>query len=1130
MRFLLTPSFVLGAMLWANGPPASAEASAGDAPTPGENACELIENDYVEQFLLYQMRVLRPQPAPAGPVPTMADALGAVNGIKDGKYGFHTHREPNPWWQVDLGGAGMQGIERVVVYNRLDYGPGIANATKLAILTSNDGRTWTERYRHDGSPIGGATENDPLVVRFTEPKVAARLVRIQLLSEAPIWHHLDEVEVYGPGDPDKNLALNRPADQSSVSQWSVHRRPRPDLSPEQRQAEEQWLAAMDARCGLSPRPAPGYVDGALLKEYGAQCAERGRAQAERLRQLGVPVCDAVEQVDAAAQRLAALPDGAPTERLLAAYRELRWAVREVVWRHPAWDVEELLFYTRRDGLIFPDVSSIGLPWVGSPGGDLHILTLDRTGQTFGMVRPLLRDRLAPGHVRGFDLHFDARRLVFGWTHSDEEFSERPVRPGHETLKRMGSGWIYELCLNADSVRRITSGRWVHDAEPAYLADGRVAFMSNRSRSSMQCNQGQHEIHPSLYACEPDGSHLERLDNNITGDYNPRLLDDGRIGYMRWEYNERSFNNPHAFWAMRPDGTYPEPVFGQHLGSPIMHTNPRNIPGSRKYMLVVAQHYNFERGILGVFDPAAGIREPTAVEPLLPWTTWRGMHGMPTTNSEQGWFADPWPLAEDLALCSYDYSPNQYQVAGFGLYLVDGSGNQELIFRDPDFSSRRPVPLRPRRRPPVLPRTCDRPPAESPPTSPLGYENRAGDGVLLLGDVMVGLDELTVETPEDAPRYLRISENLVLPYFTEVGQTVYRHAGADTENWTPKRIVGDVPLEPDGSAHFTVPADRSLYFQLLDGRGREIRRMRSWVSLKPGEVRSCTGCHEGRMTTPGPQTASLAAGRPAVAPSQRVSWGDKPVSFHRDVRPILDRRCLGCHTGLKPAADVDVADPRIAQRLQSMAAISPAMAGAEVSRVRQFGSYAAPLLKVLTTQTHAESLELTEQEWIDLQAWVDLNAPLHDRCRIVCPSVQAPYRYTPEGDVALPPAGARAVGVELDREVFEPVFAARCAGCHEQFETVFRPHWVDLHDPASSLFLRSPLAETAGGSGRCGRAVFADRQDPDFQRLLHSLRARVAAAWNNPDIALIPLVEAGCTPSIFKGSPHDTSDQPQNTFE
>jgi hypothetical protein len=160
--------------------------------------------------------------------------MGAVDGIKDGKYGFHTGREPHPWWQVDLGDAGLQGIERVVIYNRLDYAPGVANATRLAILTSDDGRTWTERYRHDGSPIGGAIKSDPLVVRFDPQQVAARWVRIQLISDQALWHHLDEVEVYGAADPQKNLALGRPADQSSISPWSVNRVVALDLPPDQR--------------------------------------------------------------------------------------------------------------------------------------------------------------------------------------------------------------------------------------------------------------------------------------------------------------------------------------------------------------------------------------------------------------------------------------------------------------------------------------------------------------------------------------------------------------------------------------------------------------------------------------------------------------------------------------------------------------------------------------------------------------------------------------------------------------------------------------------------------------------------------------------------------------------------------
>ena len=48
-----------------------------------------------------------------------------------------------------------------------------------------------------------------------------RFVRLQIPSAAPIFFHLDEVEVYGPGAPERNLALHRPANQSSISQWST---------------------------------------------------------------------------------------------------------------------------------------------------------------------------------------------------------------------------------------------------------------------------------------------------------------------------------------------------------------------------------------------------------------------------------------------------------------------------------------------------------------------------------------------------------------------------------------------------------------------------------------------------------------------------------------------------------------------------------------------------------------------------------------------------------------------------------------------------------------------------------------------------------------------------------------------
>jgi hypothetical protein len=66
---------------------------------------------------------------PGAAVTTQADAAGAVDGVKDGKYAFHTGQEPNPWWQVDLGQKTP--LRRLVVYNRLDYAPGLHNADTL---------------------------------------------------------------------------------------------------------------------------------------------------------------------------------------------------------------------------------------------------------------------------------------------------------------------------------------------------------------------------------------------------------------------------------------------------------------------------------------------------------------------------------------------------------------------------------------------------------------------------------------------------------------------------------------------------------------------------------------------------------------------------------------------------------------------------------------------------------------------------------------------------------------------------------------------------------------------------------------------------------------------------------------
>ncbi len=148
---------------------------------------------------------------------TKEDAAGGCDGVKTGKWGFCTSLQSQPWWQVDLGRT--QPLDRVVIFNRCDSGMD-ARAAHLIVLLSTDGRNWTTVYRHNGKTFFGHTDNKPLSIPLAGAK--ARFLRIQL--PATDYLHFDEVEIYQTAG-NKNLALNRPADQSSTSPWSAPTQP-----------------------------------------------------------------------------------------------------------------------------------------------------------------------------------------------------------------------------------------------------------------------------------------------------------------------------------------------------------------------------------------------------------------------------------------------------------------------------------------------------------------------------------------------------------------------------------------------------------------------------------------------------------------------------------------------------------------------------------------------------------------------------------------------------------------------------------------------------------------------------------------------------------------------------------------
>lgn len=1057
----LLPVLMWPALLTAGLAPVPSASQPRDQALSGQAFRLQIEEDWLKQASAIE-------DGTAGAVTTETDARGGCDGIKDGKYAFHTAQQPDPWWQVDLGETVP--INRVVVFNRLDYAPGLHNADNLRILTSEDGKQWTLRHENKGKHFGGITGAPPLDVRFADNEVRGRFVRLQIPSTAPIFLHLDEVEVYGAAAPARNLALHRPANQSSIGQWST--------------AKPLGLADRTRQY-----PTAGFI-------------ERGRKLAADLRQAGVDCSSWLGQLDAAAQRLTALPKDASDDVRRAVYLETRRVVRGLVFANPVLDFDRLLFVKRFAQETYPDVCLNHMPWCSRPGGDLCILSAAK-GQRLSSaldLRLILNRALGPGHLHGMDLWWDGSRVVFGYarTPSDEPPAGWLDRARSYHFRRtLEPTHIFEIGIDGRNLRQLTSGEW-SDLDPTYTAGGDIVFVSERCGTSLQCNEyDKDETSCNLYVMKPDGTGIRRLSANKDGDYLPHTLDDGTVAYLRWEYHERSWAFIQSIWTIRPDGTGADALFKQHFVNPWSLEDARSIPGSKKLVCIAAGHHTLAAGPLLVVDPSLGINEPKGMSIVTPDVKppEGGMDGVPAreggTQDGGGLYSTPWALSEKCFLAAYTYSNKQTDAKGYALYVVDVFGNKELVYRDPAISCFMPMPLRSRPRPPVFPEFVDL------------SKDRA---TCIISDVSFGSEEIAGRI-----RYVRVAEPIGWPYDNQLGGQRYGEKGPHLINWTPIRILGDVPVERDGSAHFEVPADTAVYFQLLDENRMELRRMRSFISFQPGETRACAGCHETRGLSPRSHSAPLAASLPprALIPPP---WGKRPVSFLRDIQPILDRHCVQCHSGLKPAGGLDFcggltdwsreyeqawglvpgygfnrAFETIVQA-KLVATAEPNLQDASITPPLAYGAHASKLFKSLDSPAQRQRGRLTPDELLRMTMWMDANAPYHDR-------------------FVNKRAKEKAYDIATDKTLAQQITAVqerRCGACHKAAE-VTRLDWIDLQHPERTLFLRAPLSKSAGGAESCKAPVYEDISDPDYQSVREWVTAAARKAWQFPRRDLQALV-------------------------
>ena len=657
--------------------------------------------------------------------------------------------------------------------------------------------------------------------------------------------------------------------------------------------------------------------------------------------------------------------------------ELKSLRRRAMLDHPALSFDKLLFIKKRYA---GNSTYKGHMNHGNDGGNLCVLSpLSRDGK----VTPLIPE-LTNGVFGRFDLSFDATRVAFCYAEEDSPFRIYEIdidpatglRPSGGRLRQITRGGAEEdetmRCFKGNSV----SGRGFDDIDPVYLPNGKIMFASTRSRRSVLCFPASVT---SLHVMDADGKNIRCISQGQVNEISPCVLDDGRVIYMRWEYVDKGFGNVQSLWAVRPDGSGSDHVYKNMIICPGAMIHARSVPDSRQIVTTAAGHHGGHHGPVVLIDNRRHRRTADAMRNLTSEIAYPGMGPM---GGNGGAFRDPYPFSEKFFLVSHRPGGGQYaKGAGFGIYALDAWGNRAELYRDPELSCLEPMPLRPRRRP-----------TDITPVIPTAEEKEQKLATMFMVDVYQGLPGIA----RGRVKYLRVMEAMNLNWYDtwrsgRQGDTAGQQAAAVSKNGDVARkfVHGIATVHEDGSAFFSVPANKNIFFQALDENYMELHRMRTFLNLMPGEKRSCVGCHEVRRKAPNlrdrARPQAMAHGVEALYP-QPGDTGPRAVHYPLDVQPILDKHCIGCHGEKAPKGDLVLTGELTEKWNRSYENLTDKELVSYLHTC-SYGSSHVPLEPPLTFGSHRSKLvaqirkdpckaELSREEFIKIVTWIDANAPFY----------------------------------------------------------------------------------------------------------------------------------------------------------
>jgi len=605
--------------------------------------------------------------------------------------------------------------------------------------------------------------------------------------------------------------------------------------------------------------------------------------------------------------------------------------KEALMANPAIDFEKLLIVERSGKTKWLPANWQCNSSMPKKGHTNKIATLSlKDGSIETMFQPTDKS-----FVGDLELHFDAGKIMYS------------------SIGKNGAWGVFEMDLKAKSPRLITPEiDDIDHMDACYLPDGRIVFTSTAGFQGVPCVGGNDSV-ANLHIFDPKTKKIRRLCFDQENNWCPTLLPNGKLLYLRWEYTDSAHYFSRVLMHMNPDGTNQKEFYGSNSYWPNSLFYTRPVPGSsNKFIGIVSGHHGVARaGELVLFDNNKGRHEADGVVQRIPGA---GKKVEPViidklVNRSFPLFLHPYPLSEKHFIVSMSIDNRNY-----GLYLVDTFDNIVPIKTANINSYVEAIPIHKTKRPHAKPDLVR-----------LGEK----DATFYIQNIYAGPG--LKDVPKGTVKAIKVYKYEYAPR-KQGGHYAIGMEGP----WDVRTVLGTVSLNEDGSVIFKAPANTPIAFAPIDAEGKSLQMMRSWTTAMPGEVVSCVGCHEPQSMAPvsRPTMASQ------MAPKKLTPWLGGPVrgfSFNREIQPVLDQHCVGCHTSELAKKD---SRPDLQDMKKSYTELHPYVRrnGPEgdyhLLTPLEFHADTSELIQILEKGHYNVKLDDVSNE--KLITWIDMNVPLH----------------------------------------------------------------------------------------------------------------------------------------------------------